>query len=112
VYLLGVGLALVAGALVGTERVLGLRPGITKANVRRIQPGMTYAQVKRLLGRRGCHTGASCTTHGVRWYYAWAGSDVDVEVAFSDEGIVLSTFIEPHPTPVSPLARLRAWLGW
>jgi hypothetical protein len=52
VYLLGVGLALVALALAFTDWALSLRPGITEANVRRIRVGMTLGEVGALLGGR------------------------------------------------------------
>src|SRR5437868_5346935 len=50
VYLLGVGLALVALALAFTDWALSLRPGVTEANYRRLRPGMTYKEVEALLG--------------------------------------------------------------
>ena len=49
VYLLGLGLALVALAFVVTDALLW-EPGVTEANVKRIRPGMTLEQVERLLG--------------------------------------------------------------
>src|SRR5262249_10302590 len=50
VYLLGVGLALVALALAFTDWALSLRPGVTEANVKRIRPGMTLTDVEALMG--------------------------------------------------------------
>ena len=50
VYLLGVGLALVALALAFTDWALSLRPGVTEVNVRRVKPGMTLAEVEAVLG--------------------------------------------------------------
>jgi hypothetical protein len=41
VHLLGVGVALVALTFVVTEAALGLRPGVTEANDRRIREGMS-----------------------------------------------------------------------
>ena len=49
VYLLGVGLALVALAFVLTDRLLW-QPGLTEVNVKRLRPGMTLAEVEALLG--------------------------------------------------------------
>jgi hypothetical protein len=49
VYLLGVGMALVALAFVVTDALLW-EPGVTEANVRRIRVGMTMAEVEALLG--------------------------------------------------------------
>jgi hypothetical protein len=55
VYLLGVGLALVALALAFTDWVMMApsAPGVTEANVRHIRPGMTVEQVEALLGGPG-----------------------------------------------------------
>ena len=56
VYLLGLGLALVALvalALAVTDWALSMRPGVTEANFKRIQPGMTMQQVETLLGGPG-----------------------------------------------------------
>src|SRR5260370_36465154 len=50
VYLLGVGLALVALALAFTDWALSLQPGVTEANAKRIRAGMTLAEVEALLG--------------------------------------------------------------
>jgi hypothetical protein len=53
VYLLGVGLVLVALALAFTDWALSLRPGATEANLKRIQPGMTLEQAEAFLGGPG-----------------------------------------------------------
>src|SRR5262245_57281053 len=50
VYLLGVGLALVALALAFTDWALSLRPGVTEANARRIRHGMKLEEVETILG--------------------------------------------------------------
>jgi hypothetical protein len=50
VYLLGVGLALLALALAFTKWALSLRPGVTEANARKIRKGMTAKQVEDILG--------------------------------------------------------------
>ena len=51
VYLLGVGLALVALALAFTDWALSLQPGVTEANARRIREGVTLAEVEGIFGR-------------------------------------------------------------
>ena len=51
VYLLGLGLALVALGLAFTDWVLSLRPGVTEANVRRIRVGMAMDEVEAIFGR-------------------------------------------------------------
>jgi hypothetical protein len=53
VYALGVGLALVALALVLTDQYLSGLPGVTGANVRRLREGMTLAEVEAILGGPG-----------------------------------------------------------
>ena len=53
VYLLGVGLALVALALAFTDWALSFQPGVTEANVKRIKPGMTMREVEGILGGAG-----------------------------------------------------------
>ena len=50
VFLLGLGLLLVAGALLVTCAVLGPPPGVTEANVRRIRPGMAPTDARRVVG--------------------------------------------------------------
>jgi hypothetical protein len=52
VFLLGVGIVLVALALAFTDWALSLRPGVTEANVRRIRVGMTLEEAEALLGGR------------------------------------------------------------
>ena len=49
VYLLGVGMLLVAGALLLTDWAVRPppAPGVTEANVRRIREGMTLEQLRR-----------------------------------------------------------------
>jgi hypothetical protein len=64
VYLLGVGLALVALALAVTDWALSLRYGVTEANYRRIRPGMTLEQVEAILGPPG-GTGYHATTWAI-----------------------------------------------
>ena len=57
IYLLGVGLALVALALAFTDWALSFQPGVTEANARRIRPGMTQEAVESLLGGKPYHGG-------------------------------------------------------
>src|SRR5262245_4174386 len=52
VYLLGVGVALVALAFAVTHQLLTPPPGVTEANVTRLRPGMTLNQVEAILGDR------------------------------------------------------------
>ncbi|MCI0455854.1 MAG: outer membrane protein assembly factor BamE [Gemmataceae bacterium] len=50
VYLLGIGIALVACAFVLTDHLLRPRPAITQASWERIRPGMSLRQVEDILG--------------------------------------------------------------
>jgi hypothetical protein len=52
VYLLGLGLALVALALALTDWAVGPRPGGTEANLRRLKPGMPLAEVEAVFDGR------------------------------------------------------------
>jgi hypothetical protein len=63
VYLLGVGLALVALAFALTDALLW-RPGVTEANVRRIRPGMKRTEVEAVLGRQNGGTIIMGNCHG------------------------------------------------
>jgi hypothetical protein len=51
VFLLGIGLCLIALALITTDWLLGLQPGVTEANVKRIRKGMGEEEVGANLGR-------------------------------------------------------------
>jgi hypothetical protein len=131
VYLLGVGLALVALALAFTDWMLSLQPGLTKANMRRIRVGMTLEEVKALL----CDWPAMVGLEGHPSFWAdrvtqeelaYAGSQGNgrVVVDFADnetyrvqvlfrEGRVVPPvdWLGPEDDP-GLLARLRSWLGW
>ena len=50
VFLLGLGLSLIALAFALTQYVLDLQPGVTEANIKRIREGMTVQQVEAILG--------------------------------------------------------------
>jgi hypothetical protein len=126
VYLLGLGLTLLALAFVLTEALLW-EPGITEANVRRIREGMTLAEVETILGnpgrccvRRNCSCGDVALGERHKWlasgHYVRVIWDVDgVEVGSvicRNGGQVLYAFFDLSRSPrPSPLARLRAWLG-
>jgi hypothetical protein len=90
VYLLGVGLALVALAFTVTAAALGPRPGATEANVRRIRNGMIREEVEAILGGKGSwgdRPGAPLFRDGsdgrvARTYYHWVGADGYASVTF------------------------------
>jgi hypothetical protein len=112
VYLLGVGLALVAVALVVAEAALGPPPGVTRVNVNRVRPGMTMREVETLFG------GPPATRIGNG--SQWEGPDGAAVVFTGPDGrVVAAEFLswEGGDGPAAPRAsaffpRLRAWLGW
>jgi hypothetical protein len=105
VYLLGVGLALVALALAVTDAALGPHPGITEANFRRIRPGMTLAEVEGILGQAG--DSYDCTK-----LLVWGQNQNRIIVQIDRHGQVRRAVWVPYREgPTSPLARIRAWLG-
>jgi hypothetical protein len=125
VYLLGVGLVLVALAFVLTDALLWRREA-SRANLRRIRPGMTLREVEAILG------GPADRTYDIRrfqehmrdqyrpnekWTRGWAGTHGEAIVNFDEENRVSSTcWDEVEDTdpdnPPSPLAKLRVWLDW
>src|SRR5262245_2106599 len=125
VYLLGVGVVLVALALVVTDQVISAQPGVTERNVRRIRPGMTPEEVEALLGgpaqsrelvgfprgARECwgSPGVYERMHVVRW---WLRGDVSARVEFTlrDERVRGAAFYRDEKA--GPLDRLRSWLDW
>jgi hypothetical protein len=110
-YLLGVGLALMAGALAFTDWALSLRPGVTEGNVRRIRPGMKRTEVEAVLGRQN---GGTIIMGGLPRINVWEGECGVANVQFDRHGgSQAAQFVAAPPAPESgPLARLRAWLGW
>jgi hypothetical protein len=111
VYLLGFGVTLVALAFLLTDALLW-RPGVTEANMRRVHKRMTLHEVERIFGGPAdvesmppIRDGGHC--------YAWSGKGnrIIAWVHFNLEGRVVWTFYRTWDPP-SPLARLRAWLGW
>jgi hypothetical protein len=123
VYLLGLGLSLVALAFALTDALLW-RPGATEANVRRIRPGMTLREAEAILG------GPADWDHDIkrfdptireeyrpeeRWIKGWNGQQGSAAVYLDEADRVTRAWWDENPDaelPPSPLARLRAWLGW
>jgi hypothetical protein len=111
VYLLGLGLALVALALAVTDWALSLQPGVTKANAKRIRPGMTLRQVEAILGGPGTFLGKE-HPRSPENHVLWESVDAWALVGFDQRGRVMSAICFPQEQRPPPLARLRAWLGW
>src|SRR5262245_47887788 len=129
VYLLGVGLLVVALAFVVTQATLRPRPGVTEANVRRIREGMTLGKVESILGGPSrsawdMQEGRVPRSGEPRWVRNWDEKGLSVQVWFSTEEVVIWAIVLDPNDPrgwrdvqdvrpqLSRLARLRAWLGW
>jgi hypothetical protein len=111
VYLLGVGIVLVAGAFLLTDRLLW-RPGVTEANVRRIRPGMTVQQVEGLLGGPARYPVSQNDGWDRSWAGLWFGPDGVADVYFDQHGRVEDgKFVWNQPRPPGPLDRLLSGLG-
>jgi hypothetical protein len=114
VYLLGVGLALVALALAVTDWALSLQPGVTEANVRRIREGMTLAEAERLLGgppQMAWYMGRS-VLHPP-FIAGWRGESGYALLWVNDSATVDRVeWTGRRGAKPGALARLRAWLGW
>ena len=111
VYLLGVGLALVALGLAFAHWLLP--PTVTPALVKRVRPGMTVREVEALFGRP-----AGPLRFNV---LQWDGPDGAALVFLDpDSRVCAAEFVrwglgDDDVAPQSPpglFARLRAWLGW
>jgi hypothetical protein len=134
VYLLGVGLVLVALAFIVTDRALPTTPGVTEANVKRVKVGMTYGEVEDLLGfpdliarmngglrisrsqveaqLRGSSAVRDANSGFVVW--PWDGEEGTAVVYFRPDARVhkVTWMRADPPQGQSIFARLRAWLGW
>jgi hypothetical protein len=111
VYLLGVGLALVALALAFTDWALSLRPGVTEVNVRRVKPGMTLAEVEAIFG---CRWRAGFINNGspAEVSFEWEGARGAAAVRFDlGQRARQATWHRRHQAD-SLFHRLRVWLGW
>src|SRR5262249_6453326 len=74
------GLALIAGALLLTDRLLW-QPGLTEDSVRRIPPGMTLAEVEALLGGPAADSFEMPADYlTFRWQREWREGNADVVV--------------------------------
>ncbi len=115
----GIALCVVALALGVTWRFLGLTPGVTDANFRRVRSGMTVAEVETILGPHP-GLGRPLQVGEVISGLLWRGEQVEGFVWLGDDG--RATHASWHdregrvsystPGGKSPLAPLRALFGW
>ncbi|MCI0464611.1 MAG: outer membrane protein assembly factor BamE [Gemmataceae bacterium] len=117
VYLLGVGMVLVVLAFVITDALLGSRPGVTEANVRRIRAGMTLQEVEAILGEPGRIVAGGGTLSGWTTVYSWIGPAGTATVSlrssmpWDSPPTVGSAFFQRTAQP-NPLGRLLSRPGW
>jgi hypothetical protein len=115
VFLLGVGLAVVALAFLLTEELLW-QPGITGASVRRVRPGMTLQEVKAIFGQGywlSWHRGIYIVGGPMPWIGVWSGPDGDAIVRFDENDRVESSEFQPNPkTRSNFLSQFHSWVGW
>jgi hypothetical protein len=113
----GLALTAVALALGVTVSLLDLLPGVTEANVRRIQPGMLPAEVEALLGGPPVEVGIESWPDVRRalkdWpgrgAWVWTGKNGAAWVNMTIDGRVLRASWVRRKTTSSP--RLRDVLG-
>ncbi len=113
VFLLGLGLALVALGLAFTDWALTppQAPGITEANARRLRPGMTLEQARVILGKPGnCITGRIGLSIRRPETWLWISAEGAVMINCDATGRIERVIWAQEPQP-SPLDRLRTWLG-
>jgi hypothetical protein len=120
VFLLGVGIAVVALAFAVTDCVIGPAPGVTEANARRIRPGMTLREVEAILGARGLWLGDGTGSFFLPEPYVWTGpgGSVVVELARSasekdgwEQRVVRNGVHFRQTASLNLPAHLRSWLG-
>jgi hypothetical protein len=109
VFLLGLGIVLVAVAFVLTDALLW-QAGVTEANVNRIRPGMSLEQAESILGKATDVRDWTKRQSVAIWkddasYY--------VITLFMDRRVKLirSSWYDVQKSPAL-LARLRSWVGW
>jgi hypothetical protein len=122
VFLLGVGVMLVALAFVVTYRALGPKPGVTEANVRRLKPGMTVREVETILGAKArvlaragdcCKNALAPDPSPSPWVALSWGEDGMALVYFDErDHLERAEFRRTRATRQSPLDSLRSRLGW
>ncbi len=82
---------------------------ITRRNCERIEPGMSAAQVEDLLGRK---PDAAITVGGIELQRTWIGRTGAIDVAFDDNGLVVSRMPFMSMREETFLDRLLSWWPW
>ena len=82
---------------------------ITERNCNRIKPGMSPAQVEDILGRK---PDAVITVGGIELQRTWIGRTGSIDVAFDDDGRVVSRMPFMRMREESVWDRLRSWFPW
>ncbi len=104
-----------------TDSLLGLRPGVTKANAKRIKAGMALREVEVLLGGPPRAWNATIPSGGLMvgpnlfrpfpqdgWHGAWIGDEAFAVVYFDlDRKVKSVEFCITSPASDRPLDRLR-----
>jgi hypothetical protein len=118
VYLLGVGLALLALALAATDGAVRppFKPGVTAANAQRVRVGMRLGEVEALCGGGGTVGRCKPYGQGAVWLeLSWAGPEGVASVGYyfacPRQAGVREVAFRRNSRP-GPRAWLRAWLGW
>jgi hypothetical protein len=108
VYLLGVGVALVAEGFLVTDALLWER-GVTETNTKHLRQGMNFGEVVAILG---AHPLGDQANPGKKFVLlVWPGKEGSAAVLFA-KGQVLNLAWRRTNFNSHLLARLRAWLGW
>jgi hypothetical protein len=113
VYLLGVGLVLLALALAFADWTLSPWPGVTEANVKRILLGSWPTEEPVSLREEVAALLAGPKFHGAK--LSWFAPQGEAKVYFRAGGRVERAERVSRPDGASkagPIDRLRAWLGW
>ena len=115
VYLLGVGIVLVVLAFVLTDALLW-EPGVTEANARLVRPGMSLLQAEEIFGEPPGLSAKFRPESGPPDLCVWIGKTGIARVYLQLTGPQAVQVAEvrwnPKNATESPVARLRAWLGW
>jgi hypothetical protein len=120
VFLLGLGIGVLGLGFAVTNWALGLQPGVTEANVKRVRPGMRLEEVESVLGPREgrpeealrIFTVVNQPLPGAEYTACvWGGSGVAVVIVF-DSGRRATQIHCRQGDRQNPLAILWAWLGW